>query len=379
MTPHNTTYTIKEVQGRRALNKFLAFPLKLYKNHPYYVPQLHTFEKSTLSPKKNPAFEFCEAKQWLAYDEQGKVVGRVGGIINHESNKIWKEKRVRFGWLDFIEDIEVARLLLDTVMAWGQSQGLQQIHGPMGFSDMDLEGMLVEGFDEMATQATIYNYPYYPKFLEQLGFKKEEDWIQHEIKVPKQVPERVSRIANLLLQKYNLHILQAKRPNDFKPYVHSMFQTYNKALEHLYGFVPLSNKQIDYYFKAYFSLVNPKYLCFVLDENDEVVGFGLTLLSVSKALQKAKGKLFPFGFIPLLQALRHNDTADLFVQGVMPEYIKKGVIAIVYKHTMQALIDNGVTTAITSHILESNKNSHQMFDAFEARQHIRRRAYCKSI
>ena len=367
---------IIEVSSKSELNKFIAFPDKLYKGNKYRVPQLHSFEKSTLMKEKNPAFEFCEARYWLAY-KGNKIVGRIAGILNKKSNEIWNEKYIRFGWIDFIDNFQVSSALINIVEKWAESLGMKGIHGPLGFTDMDLEGMLVEGFNEIATQATIYNYPYYPKHLEKMLFKKDVDWIQHEIKIPNEVPERVKRITNLVMKKYNLRILDAKKAKDVLPYAKKMFDTLNEAFGHLYGYVALTDKQIEKYTKDYFSIMDPKYICFVLNEDDDVVGFGITVLSLSKALQKAKGNLFPIGFIHILKALKKNDTVDMLLQGVKPDYIKKGVAAIFYNKLMQAYIDNGIKTAITSHILEGNKNSHQMFDAYETRQHLRRRIYVK--
>ncbi len=369
---------IKEVKTKKDLNTFIKYPLQLYKNNPYYVPQLSTFEKSTLDPKKNPAFDYCEAKYWLAYKD-GKVVGRIAGIYNPKSNEIWNEKMIRYGWIDFEKDIDVADKLLKTVEEWGRAKGMTGLHGPLGFTDMDLEGMLVEGFEEIGTQAVIYNYPYYPEFMEKLGFKKATDWLQMEIKIPEKVPEKISRVSKIVQEKYGLRLKTFKKAKEVKPYAHQVFDIINKSYVDLYGFVPLTEKQIDYYVKLYFDMVNPKYLGFVVDENDRLVGFGLGVLSLSKAFQKAKGSLFPFGWFHILKALYKNDTLDLLLHAVLPEYKGKGVPAIFYEHMTQACIDNGVKTAITSHILEDNKPSLQMFNAYPKRQHLRRRIYEKSI
>ncbi len=369
---------IKEVKSKSDLNKFIAFPNKLYKGNKYRVPQLDIYEKKSLDRKKNPAFDFCVARYWLAYKDE-KIVGRIAGILNNKSNDIWNEKYLRFGWIDFIDDIEVSTALINTVENWGKVLKIEAVHGPLGFTDMDLEGMLVEGFDEIGTQAVIYNYPYYPVHLEKLGYKKDADWIQHEIKIPKEVPERVKRITDLVLKKYELRILETKKAKDILPYAKKMFQTLNEAFQHLYGYVPLTDKQIKQYTNDYFSAIDPKYVCFILNKEDDVVGFGISILSLSKALQKANGKLFPFGFIHILKALKKNDTVDMLLQGVKPDYIKKGVAAVFYNKLMQAYIDNGIKTAITSHILEDNKNSHQMFDAYDTRQHLRRRIYIKHL
>ncbi|RLD91249.1 MAG: hypothetical protein DRJ09_01835 [Bacteroidetes bacterium] len=368
---------IQEVRSKSDLNKFIAFPNKLYKGNKYRVPQLDIYEKKSLDRKKNPAFEFCEAKYWLAY-KNNKIAGRIAAIINHKSNEIWNEKHMRFGWIDFIDDIEVSKALIETVEGWAKEKGLTAVHGPLGFSDMDLEGMLVEGFDEMATQATIYNYPYYPVHLEKLGYKKDTDWIQFEIKVPDKVPDKLKRISSLVLEKYDLKILETKKPKDVLPYAKSMFYTLNEAFKSLYGFVPLTDKQIEKYTKDYFSAIDVKFVCFVLDKNNEVAGFGISIYSLSEALQKAKGKLFPFGFIHILKAFRKNNKIDMLLQAVKPEYQNKGVAAIFYSKMMQAYIDNGVEIAISSHALEDNKSAFLMFNDYETRQHLKRRCYIKT-
>ena len=367
---------VKEVVSKSDLKKFIVFPDKLYKGNKYRVPQLHMYEKAALMPEKNPAFEFCEAKYWLAYKNK-KIVGRIAAIINHKSNEIWNEKHMRFGWIDFIDDIEVSSLLIKTVENWARQKGMTAVHGPLGFSDMDLEGMLIEGFNEIATQATIYNYPYYPVHLEKLGYSKDTDWVQFEIKIPDKVPEKLKRISSLVLKKYNLKILETKKPKDLLPYAKSMFYTLNEAFKSLYGFVPLTDKQIERYTKDYFSAIDVKYVCFVLDENDEVAGFGLSILSLSEALQKANGKLFPTGFIHVLKALRKNNKVDMLLQAVKPEYQNKGVAAIFYTNMMQAYIDNGIEIAISSHALEDNKSAFLMFKNYEIRQHLKRRCYIK--
>ena len=373
-----STIEIKEVQSKKDLKKFIEFPDKLYKGNPYRVPQLHTFERSTLDPKKNPAFEYCEAKYWLAYRD-GKIVGRIAGILNSKSNKIWNEKMVRFGWIDFIDDPAVSETLINTVEQWGKEKGMEAIHGPLGFTDMDLEGMLVEGFDEIGTQAVIYNYEYYPKHMENLGFVKDVDWLQMELKIPEEVPAKIRRVSKIVQEKYKLRYKHFKKSKEVKPYARQVFDVINKSYTNLYGFVPLTEKQIDYYVNLYFDMVNPKYVGFVVDENDKLVGFGLGVLSLSKAMIKAKGKLFPLGWFYILKALYKNDTIDLLLHAVLPEYNGKGIPSIFYEHMTQACIDNGVKTAITSHILETNKPSLQMFNSFDTRQHLRRRVYTKNI
>ncbi|WP_341906848.1 GTP cyclohydrolase [Fluviicola taffensis] len=370
---------ITEVRSKSDLQQFIAFPDKLYKNNPHRVPQLHSFERSTLLKEKNPAFDYCEAKYWLAHKD-GKIVGRIAGIINSEANKKWNEKTVRFGWIDFMDDKEVSEALIKTVENWGIQKGMNKVVGPMGFTDMDLEGMLVDGFDELSTQAVIYNFPYYPQHLEEYGYTKDVDWVQYEIKVPDKVPDKVVRIAELVKQKYGLRILEVKKPKQLLPYAGKMFDTLNEAFDHLYGFAPLTDRQKKYYVDKYFSMINPKYVSFVVDKEDDVVGFGLGFLSLSKALIKAKGKLYPFGFIKIVKDMNKNNMADLLLQAVRNEYKTKGVPALFYAHMMQAFIDNGVKTVISSHVLEENKNSLMMFtNGYDARLNMRRRAYKKEL
>jgi len=367
------------VDNKKLLKEFVAFPDKLYKGNKYRVPQLHTFENSTLAKDKNPAFEHCDAKYWLAYKE-GKIVGRIAGIINHKANEIWNENRVRFGWIDFIDDLEVSSILLKTVEDWGLSMGVKEIHGPMGFSDMDLEGMLVEGYEELGTQAVIYNYPYYPEHLEKHKFSKDVDWVQFEIKIPDAMHEKLARVSSIVKRKYGLKAFSPKKSKDLLPYTKDMFEVLNEGYKNLYGFVPLTEKQIQHYTDQYFSMINPKYVCFIIDEEtDKVVGFAVAVLSLSKAMIKAKGKLYPFGFVNIIKDLYKNDTADLLLQAVLPQYQNKGVAGIFFESFLQAFIDNGIKTVVSSHALENNTASFATYKNYEHRQHIRRRCYKKFL
>ncbi len=369
---------IREVQGRRELMKFIKYADRLYKGNPYRVTPLHYTEMEALDPKKNPAFEYCESKYWMAFEE-GKPVGRIAAIINHRSNELRKESAVRFGWLDFIDDHTVSAALIHTVEEWAAARGYSKVVGPLGFTDMDFEGLLIEGYNEIGTQAVIYNYPYYPEHLTRLGYAKEVDWVQFEIKVPEKVPEKISRLSEVVKQKYNLRVLQAKTSKDLLPYAPKMFETMNESFLSLYEFVPLTKKQMDYYTKLYFTMINPKYVCFILDDQDEVVGFGISIFSMSKALIKAKGKLFPLGFYHILRSLKKNDTIDLFLQGVKLSYINKGLPAIFFAETMQACIDAKIKYAISSHALETNSAAFLMFNDYEHRQHLRRRCFGKML
>lgn len=329
--------------------------------------------------KKNPAHAFCKTKYFLAF-KGSQMVGRIAGIINQRANEKWDERKVRFGWIDFVDDLAVSSALIGAVEDWGKSEGMTAIHGPLGFSDMDLEGMLVEGFNELGTQAVIYNYPYYPKHLEMLGFVKDVDWVQHELIPPKEVPEKIKRNAALVAERYELRTLQIKKAKEIIPYAKKMFHTLNDSFVDLYGFVQLTEEQIDYYIKQYFKIVKPKFVCFVIDKNDDVVGFGITMPSLSKALIKAKGKLFPFGFIPILRSIYgKNDIIDMYLIGIRPDYQGKGVHTIFFNELTQAYIDSGIRYAISSPQLEDNTNALNLWKHYEFREHIRRRCFIKNL
>ena len=368
------TIIIKPVKSGGDLSRFIKFPYKLYKGNKYWCPPMRMDERNTLDPKKNPAFEFCESQYFLAYKGE-ELAGRVAAIINHTSNTRWNEKLVRFGWIDFIDDPEVSAALIDTVIDWGK--GKQGIHGPLGFSDMDNEGMLIEGFEELATLASIYNYPYYVDHMQKLGFERAADWVQVEITVPP-IPEKIQRAADLVTKKYNLKVLKAKKARDFLPYAEKMWNTLNEAFDNLYGYTKLTKKQTDLYTKQYFPFINPDYVCMVLNDQDEVVGFGICLPSLTRALQKCNGKLFPFGWYYIMRALKSNDIVDMYLNGVKPEYLNKGVVSIYYNEIHKGFIKNNVRIVVTNPQLEDNKSAVLMWKNFETtRQHLKRRCWVK--
>ena len=367
---------LTKVATKKELKRFIAFQNQLYKGNKFWCPQMRMDEMNTLSRDKNPAFDFCEAEYWIA-SRGNEIVGRIAGIINHKANERWNEKLVRFGWIDFIDDPEVSRILLDTVTEWGQSKGMVGIHGPLGFSDMDNEGMLIKGFDEMATLASIYNYPYYVEHMEGLGFEKAADWVQYEFEIPPSIPEKVDRLSLLVQEKYKLRLLKAKKAKELLPYAPKMFQTLNAAFSELYGYTALTKKQVDMYIKAYFGFVRPEFISFVIDEKDDVVGFGVSLPSLTRALQKCNGKLFPFGFIYLLRAMKKNDTIDMYLNGVRPDYHAKGVNALYYNEMHRAYIKYGIKRAVTNPQLEDNAKALTIWKNFNGRQHLTRRCWIK--
>ncbi len=369
---------IKEVISKSELKKFIRFPYSLYKKHPYWVPALDMDEKNSLSKSKNPAFEFCDAKYWLAYRD-GQIVGRIAGIINKRANECWKENRVRFGWFDFIDDKEVAEALLSTVEGWGKGFGCNEIHGPLGFTDMDREGMLVEGFNELGTYATLYNHEYYPRILEQIGYGKDADWLQFEYEVPKSEPEKLAKMAGLIAKRYNVHSLKATSTKQLLKYAHQIFEVLNQSFMPLYGFAPLSEKQIDLFTKQYIGYVKPEFVTVVLNDKDEVVAFGITMPSLSKGVQKAKGRIFPFGWWHILKAIKNNDLVDMYLIAIRPDMQNKGLNAIIFDELMSNYIKKGVKKTIQNPVLEVNIKNQLIWQDYNPRQHIRRRCYIKKI
>ena len=369
---------IKEVKTTTDLKKFIKFPHGLYSKNPYWVPPLMFDEMNTLRRSKNPAFEYCEAKCWLAYKD-GRIAGRIAGIINHRFIEKWGKKNVRFSWVDFIDDEEVSALLFKTVEEWAISKGMESIHGPLGFCDMDREGMLVEGFDEMSMLITNYNYPYYPEHLEKHGFAKDIDWMEYEIKVPDCIPERVAKINDAVLKRLNMKILDSRKSKDIIPYIKGVFELLNEAYKELYGVVTLTDRQIEAYTKQYFGFINVDYVRIILDENNKVAAFGIAMPSLSKAMRKSGGRLFPFGFMHILRALKKNDCVDLYLIAVRPELQTKGIHALLLTEINKSAIRNGILKAETGPELESNTKVQSLWKHYETRQHKRRRCYIKHL
>ncbi len=371
---------VKEVTTNKELKAFINLPYRLYKDHPYYVPPLSFDEMGTLRKDKNPAFDYCEAKYFLAYKD-GKVVGRVAAILNHAFIEKWKNKYMRFGWIDFEEDIEIPKALLAEVEKWAKEKQMDAIHGPMGFTDLDHEGMLVEGFDQLGTLAAIYNYPYYPKFLAELGFVKDADWVEYKIKIPQQMPADFEKMASIVKRRLNLTVVQAKKPKEILPYTKEIFELINSCYSHLYGVVPLTDKQIEYYTKQYFSFIKTEFVPLIIDQNGKLVAFGVTMPSLSVALQKAKGSLLPFGLFHLLGALKKgkNKFADLYLVAVDKAYQGKGVNALLMYECNKTYIDYGMEYAESNPELELNEKVQSFWERFDAVQHKRRRAFIKRL
>lgn len=368
---------IKKVSNKKELKTFIRFNYELYKNNPYSVPDLYDDMLGTFSPQKNAAFEFCEADYFLAYKDD-KVVGRVAAIINRRANETWNKKEVRFGWIDFVDDPEVSKALLDQVEAWGKERGMEAMVGPLGFTDLDAEGMLVEGFDQLSTMSTIYNYPYYSQHMERLGFEKEADWVEFKLTVPDKLPEKFVRISEIILQKYKLKIKKLKR-SEIKNYGQKIFDLINEAYAPLYGYSKMTQGQINQYIKTYLPLIDLRMVSLVEDEAGELVAVGISMPSLSEALQKAKGKMLPFGWYHLLKALffKKPKVLDLLLVGVKPEYQSKGVNALLFYDLVPIYQQMGFQYGESNPELEVNKKVQAQWSAFESVQHKRRRAYKK--
>jgi GNAT superfamily N-acetyltransferase len=373
---------IREIQPtKRNLLKFVHFPIDvIYRDSKYYIPPLVTDEVNTLRPDKNPAFEFCEAAYFLAYRD-GKIVGRIAGIINRVVNERNNKKEARFGYIDFIDDAEVVDALIDAVTRWGKSKGMDRLTGPMGFTDMDPEGLLIEGFDRIGTTGAVYSHAYYHKHLERLGFVKDVDWLEFLITIPAEVPEKMHRIAKLMSERLNVTTIKyTDRKKLVADYGDAIFKLINVAYDELFGYSPLTDKQIKHYIKMYLPFLPLDDLSMVIEKDTrELIGVGITIPSMSKALIKNRGRLFPMGWKPLLDAFKHNNVVDLMLIAVKPEYQSKGVNSLIFDDLIPVFNKHGYTHAESNHELELNSKVLKQWEYFEYEQHKRRRAYTKEI
>ncbi|MDD3079632.1 MAG: hypothetical protein PHH37_11095 [Paludibacter sp.] len=371
--------TIREIKTKKDLKKFIWFGINLYKDCEFAAPPLMMDDMLNLTKGSNPALEFCEAAFFLAY-RGDKIVGRIAGIINPVANKTWNQKNARFGWVDFIDDVEATNALFGAAERWAKSKGMKIIHGPLGFTDFDHEGFLIEGYDKLGTLATIYNYPYYINHIERLGYVKDIDWKEYLITVPEVFPEKYFRIANIVKQKYDL---TAKRFTSRKilvnNYAMKVFDLLNLCYKDLYGFSKLNDAQIQFYIKLYFSFFRLDTVSIVTDKNDNVVALGIAMPSFTKALQKAKGHLFPLGWYYMLRALKKNNMVDLYLMAVHPDYQSKGVNSIIFAEIMPNAAKNGYKFAESNPELETNNKMSSQWGSFEYINHKRRRVYTKNL
>jgi len=376
----NSSIIIKEVISEKDLKDFVQFPFSLYKNHPYWVGPIIKEELETLNKKKNPVFQNAIANYFLAY-KNGLIVGRIAVIINWiEVNEI-KKSKVRFGWFDFIDDINVSKKLLEKVVLIGKKNNLKHIEGPVGFSNMDKAGILIKGFDELNTMITLYNYPYYSEHLKKLGYQKLAQWVEYEIKISsfEKSPEKIKKFSKLILDRYSLKILNFKSNKEILPYVDQMFDLLGKTYDKLQTFVPIQPYQINYYKEKYFRYIHPEFIKCVVDDENNLIAFLITMPSFSKALKKINGKLFPFGFLRILWAQKFIKKVSLYLIGVRPDYQNKGAIAIIMNELQKTFNKYNIKVVETNPELEENTPIQTLWKNYEHRLHKKRATYTKSI
>ena len=369
---------VKQVLNSSDLELFIKFPMELYKGNPYYVPPLINEEKSIWMKEENPALQYSEAAQFLAYKGEN-IVGRIAVMINHKEEKELGIRKVRFGWLDFINDIEVSKSLINTAIEYAKSKGISKIEGPMGFTNLDKAGMLTKGFDKLATMIGIYNFDYYPKHMEQLGLVKEKEWVEFEINFPDTLPDKVEKFSRLIAEKYELELVKFKAKKDILPLVDSMFKLLDDTYKNLSTYTPITEEQIKHYKEKYFKFIDKDYIVCIKDKYGSLISFAITMPSYSKALQKAKGKLFPFGWWHLLNAGKKNDRANFYLIGIHPQYQKRGITAIIFKEIYETFKKKGVKFLETNPELEENASIQALWQDYHPTNHKRRRTYSLEI
>lgn len=362
------------------LLQYVQFGIDLYRGNDCYVPPLITDQIDTLRPEGNPAYDFCEAQSFMAF-RNGEPVGAITAIINRAANEKTGEHQVRFGFMDFIDDEEVVDALFDAVAAWGRERGMTEMVGPLGFTDLDPEGMLTEGYDQIGTMATIYNYPYYVDHMERMGFEKDAEWVEYRITVPDGIPEKHQRISDIVARKFGLKVKKFTSKKKIKEqYGRAIFDLVNESYADLYGFVPLTDRQIEHYINIYLGVLRLDDVTLIVDSDERLVALGISMPSMSKALQKSRGRLFPFGWYHLLRAINgHSDVVDLLLVAVKPEYQSKGVNALLFSDLIPRYIANGYKFAESNVELEGNANVQKQWEYFERRLHRRRRAWKKAL
>lgn len=375
---------IKRVETNRDLRRFIDFHYDLYQGCPYDVPALFLDEMNTLRSDRNVAFDFCEAAYFMACRD-GRMVGRIAGIVNHRANERWEKKDVRFGWIDFIDDIEVSRALFKAVEDWGRSKGMTAIVGPLGFTDLDPEGMLTMGFDRLGTMETIYNYEYYPRHMgQQDGWKKDNDYVEYYLPMPDKTPEKFAKLAEMIEKRYNLHVKKVTRKDIRNGYARELFKIINETYKDIYGFVSLTERQIDQYVKLYLPALDLNLVTVIVDGNKDnaIAGVGITMPSLAHAVQKCRrGRLFPFGWWHLLRAVKYHKTdgVDLLLIGFLPEYRTKGANALLFADLIPRYIEYGFKWGETNIEMEDNNGVQGQWDALEHINHKRRRCYRKEL
>ncbi len=369
---------IKQVSTESELNDFIRFPMELYRDNPNYVPPLINEEKNIWKKEQNPALSYSETQQFLAY-KNNKIAGRIALMINHKEEKELGISKVRFGWLDFIDDESVSKALIDQAIKFAREHQIHKIEGPMGFTNLDKAGMLTMGFDKLATMIGLYNFEYYPRHIENLGLTKEKEWVEFEINFPEVLPEKVVKFSSLIAEKYKLKVLNFKSKQEILPLVEPMFKLLDETYKHLSTYTPISGEQIKTYKEKYFPFIDKNYIICITDDNDELISFAITMPSYSKALQKSKGKLFPFGWWHFLQAGKKNDRANFYLIGIHPEYQRRGVTAIIFKEIFERFRKMGIKFTETNPELEENKSVQVLWQDYNPVNHKRRRTYAMEI
>lgn len=370
---------IRRVETKRDLKTFITLPLRMYRGNPYWVPPLQFDEWATLDKSRNPAFEFSEAEYWLAYKD-GKLAGRIAALINHRYVEKWGNKYGRFGWVEFIEDFEVAEALFRTAEDWLRSKGMVGVNGPMGFTDLDKEGLLIEGFNEMGTMPMIYNHPYYPEYIERLGYTKDVDWLEYEVKVPDSIPEKVLRVQDLVAKRNGLRIYEWKTTRELRQkFAKDIFALLDEAYAPLYGTTPLSERQVESYIDQYLGFADPRFTKVVVDGDDRLVSFGIVFPSLSRALQRSRGSLWPFGWIHFLYAMKFPKGIDMLLIAVDQKHKALGAVAFLMTALITSCQKVGVVSAETAGELETNVEVQSLWKGYDRRQHKRRRAYIKML
>ncbi len=369
---------VKEIITKKDKRRFYKFPVQLYRDCPYFVPALYVDESSEFDPKQNGAFAYAECKMWLA-ERDGKVVGRAAGVLNKAYNKKMGVQQMRFTRFDFVDDAEVVDALFEKVVEYAREMGMNEIIGPIGFSDLDKQGLVVEGFEEEDMYITPYNYPYYATHFERLGMTKKVDWMEFQITIPDKMVDRLDRISNLAIERYGYKILRFNKISEIKPHIIPALQIMNEAFEKLFGVVWLSEKQLLDFSKLILLVGNPDYVSVVTDKNDNIIGYGFMAPSISKAVRESRGRLLPFGIFRILRDLKRSKTLDLYSIGVKPEYQNKGVNAILLRESLAGAIKNGMKYAETGPELETNVEVQSQWKMFEHRNHKRRRCYTYSL
>lgn len=372
---------IKEIRTKAERRLFVDYPNRLHGDNPSFVPAFFGDDMADWDPDRNPAFSYCDAKAFLAYRD-GEIVGRIGAIISYKANEKWGNNRMRFSQADFIDDYEVSEALFGAVEDWAREKNCDELHGPLGFCDLDREGMLVEGFDRRSMFITYYNEPYYIEHMERLGFEKDTDWIEHLLPLGDENDpnyRKLQRISETMLRRTGFHKVELRHRRDYKPYIRKAFELVNIAYAPLYGVVELTEDQTKKYADKFIPLIDPDFCCFIVDDNDELMGFGVGAPSMAEAMKHCRGHLFPFGWTGILKSLRKNDTLDLFLIALRPEYQKTGLNGVIMEHLYTGCIRNGIKWAETGPQLEYNNKVHSQWKMFGVQPHKRRRCFVKKL